>query len=45
MKYLKFEIDKLMHSIEDVLTGENFTTEILLLTRIDLKQIAGNDAS
>jgi hypothetical protein len=39
MKYLEFEIDKLTHSIEDVLTGKNFTTEILSLTRIDLRQI------
>jgi len=36
---LDFEIDKLTHSIEDVITGENLPTEIKPLEKIDLNNI------
>jgi hypothetical protein len=39
MKDLDFEIDKLTHSIENTLTGENFPTEVLPFTKVDLTQI------
>jgi hypothetical protein len=34
---LDFEIDKLTNSIENVITGDSFATEISLLNQIDLK--------
>jgi hypothetical protein len=37
--YLDFEIDKLTNSIENVITGDSFATEISLLTKEDLKII------
>ncbi len=36
---LDFFIDKLTNSIENVNSGDSFTTEIALLTRIELKTI------
>jgi hypothetical protein len=39
MNYLDFEIDKLTHSIENVVTGDSFPTKILPLTKADLHQI------
>jgi hypothetical protein len=39
-KYLlDFEIDKLTNSIENVVTGDSFPTDVLPLVRIDLKNI------
>ena len=37
---LDFEVDKLTNSIENVLTGDVFATDVLLVTREDLKVIA-----
>jgi hypothetical protein len=39
INYLDFEIDKLTRSVENVATGDSFPTEIMIFTRIDLKQI------
>ena len=36
---LDFEIDKLTHSLEDVQTGEGYETEVLPLSKDDIKQI------
>ena len=36
---LDFIIDKLTNSIENVITGDSFATEISLLTNADLKSI------
>ena len=36
---LDFIIDKLTNSIENVITGDSFATEISVLTRNDLKSI------
>ena len=38
-KGLDFEIDKLTNSIENVVTGDNFQTEIAILTKNDLKNV------
>lgn len=40
---LDFEIDKLTNSIENILTGEAFDTEIVRLTEADKKQIKKTD--
>jgi hypothetical protein len=40
INYLDFEIDKLTRSIENVITGDSFPTEILYLTKTDLKTIS-----
>ena len=40
---LDFEIDKLTNSIENVLTGEVFDTEIVRLTNTDSRQIKKAD--
>jgi hypothetical protein len=37
---LDFEVDKLTNSIENVLTGDVFATDVLLITKEDLKVIA-----
>ena len=37
---LNFIIDKLTNSIENVITGDSFATEISVLTRNDLKSIS-----
>ena len=37
--YLDFEVDKLTRSIENVVTGDNFPTEISYLAKADLKQV------
>jgi hypothetical protein len=39
INYLDFEIDKLTRSIENVVSGDSFPTEISYLTRTDLKQV------
>lgn len=36
---LDFTVDKLTNSIENVVTGDNFPTEILILTKNDLKNV------
>lgn len=36
---LEFIIDKLTNSIENIITGDSFATEISLLTLIDLKNV------
>jgi hypothetical protein len=38
-KGLDFVIDKLTNSIENVITGDSFSTDITLITRLDLKAI------
>lgn len=40
---LDFEIDKLTNSIENIMTGEVFDTEIVHLTEVDKKQIKKAD--
>jgi hypothetical protein len=37
---LDFEIDKLTNSIENVITGDSFPTEVSVVTRSDLKSIS-----
>jgi hypothetical protein len=39
IEYLDFEIDKLTRSIENVVTGDSFPTEVSILTKNDLKKI------
>ena len=39
-KGLDFIIDKLTNSIENIITGDNFATEISILTNSDLKIIS-----
>lgn len=39
INYLDFEIDKLTRSVENVLSGDSFPTDISYLTRADLKQV------
>ena len=41
---LDFEIDKLTNSIENVITGDSFATDISLLTRSDLTSVAKTKA-
>lgn len=36
---LDFEIDKLTNSIENVLTGDSFRSEVILVTNEDIKAI------
>lgn len=36
---LDFEVDKLTNSIENVVTGDSFSTDISLITNIDLKTV------
>ncbi len=36
---LAFEVDKLTNSIENVITGDSFTTDITLISSVDLKNI------
>lgn len=40
---LDFEIDKLTHSLEDAKTGEILSTDVLLLSKPDLKGITGKN--
>jgi hypothetical protein len=40
INYLDFEVDKLTRSIENVITGDSFQTEISVLTNEDLKTIS-----
>ncbi len=39
---LDFEVDKLTNSIENVVTGDSFATEISILTKNDLKSVQKN---
>ena len=39
INYLDFEIDKLTRSIENAITGDSFATEVLHLTKHDLKHL------
>lgn len=39
IQYLDFEVDKLTRSIENVITGDSFPTEISYLTKSDLKSV------
>jgi len=36
---LDFEVDKLTHSIENVVTGDSFATEVSVLTKSDVQQL------
>lgn len=36
---LDFEVDKLTHSIENVISGDSFDTDITLITKVDLDTI------
>lgn len=40
LKYLDFEVDKLTRSIENVITGDSFATEISNLSKYELSQIS-----
>ena len=40
INYLEFEIDKLTRSIENVVTGDSFPTDVSHLIKADLKQIS-----
>lgn len=37
---LEFEVDKLTNSIENIKSGDSFPTEISLLTKVEVKQLA-----
>lgn len=37
--YLDFTVDKLTNSIENTISGDSFTTEVLRLTKADLKYV------
>ena len=37
--HIDIEIDKLTNSIENVITGDSFTTDVSLIENIDLKDI------
>lgn len=37
--FLAFEIDKLTNSIENILTGDSFSTEVSIISKTDLKTI------
>lgn len=40
---LDIKIDKLTRSIENLVTGDSFETEILLVSTLDLKQLKKTD--
>ncbi len=40
---LDFEIDKLTNSIENVITGDSFPTDITLISSADLKTVTKKD--
>jgi hypothetical protein len=40
---LDFEIDKLTNSIENVITGDSFQTDISLITNIEIKKVTKKD--
>jgi len=42
INYLDFEVDKLTRSIENVVTGDSFPTEIVHLTKSDFKTLSKN---
>ena len=44
MAYIDIEIDKLTHSIENVITGDSFPTEILSLSKPDLIHLTPKNA-
>lgn len=37
--YLDFVVDKLTNSIQNTISGDSFATEVLRLTKLDLKQV------
>jgi len=39
-KGLDFEVDKLTNSIENIVTGDSFTTNVIHLSKVDLKTVA-----
>ncbi len=43
INYLDFKIDKLTRSVENVATGDCFPTEIMHLTKADLKTVTKNN--
>ncbi len=43
INYLDFEVDKLTRSIENVITGDSFPTEVLNLTNSDVKSLTKNN--
>jgi hypothetical protein len=43
INYLDFEIDKLTNSIENVITGDSFSTDITRISIVDLKRINGKN--
>jgi hypothetical protein len=43
MSYIDITIDKLTHSIENVVTGESFSTEVLPLAKPDLEHLTKRD--
>ena len=36
---LDFEVDKLTNSIENVITGDSFPTDLIIITAADLKNV------
>jgi len=42
-QHIDIEIDKLTNSIENVITGDSFPTEVLLLEKLDLSHITKNN--
>ena len=40
---LDFEVDKLTHSIENIISGDTFSTDIILLTKLDFKSFSKKD--
>jgi len=40
---LDFEVDKLTNSIENIVTGDSFATDISIVTFADLKKITKKD--
>lgn len=40
---LDFEVDKLTNSIENVVTGDSFQTEVSLISKVDLKKVTKKD--
>jgi hypothetical protein len=42
-RHLDFEIDKLTNSIENVITGDSFNTEVSVLTKTELKRLKITD--
>jgi len=43
IKYLAFEIDELTNSIQNVITGDSFDTEVTILSKVELKLLTKNN--